>query len=99
MHVDQGPNCNSLASGAITISSNPTQGPNIPIPDGYEVLIKAKDGNTGTCYIETSNSTSTTKFALLAGEFVTLSVTNLNLIWFSDTVSTDVIMYLVEQRS
>ena len=97
MHVDNGPNRSVFASGAFAISSNPTQGPNVVIPDGYSIVIKARRSNSSITYLEVSSSTSTNAYSLAAGEFIGLYITNLSLVWFSNSTNTDVIEYIVEK--
>jgi len=96
-------NTNSFVTGQqnVTTSGTPVQLTDLVIPAGILILIKAKNGNTGTVTIGNSSAnalnTGIAFFALAAGQSVLLQLQNLNRIWIDSTVSGNGIEYLFEQ--
>ena len=96
-------NTNSFVTGQqnVTTSGTPVQLTNLVIQPGILVIIKAKNGNTGTITIGNSSAnalnTGTIFFALAAGQSVLIQLQNLNRIWIDSTVSGNGIEYLFEQ--
>ncbi|MCL6577991.1 MAG: hypothetical protein K6T73_01210 [Candidatus Bathyarchaeota archaeon] len=81
------PNKNVFRTEVITVTSagTPVQLPSIYIPDGFDLVIRAKQTN-GQKKIYLSNSQSnvadpTKRIELLAGDSIGLGVTNSNLVW------------------
>lgn len=69
------------------------------IPDGFCVVIKAKNTNTGRIRVGNSaaNAQSTTvAFTLGSNQDVRLYITNLNLVWVDATVSGEGVEWIVE---
>jgi len=61
----------------------------------YSVVIKAKAANTGIIYVGGDNTvSSTTGFALAAGESVSIEIDNLNKIWIDSSVGSEGVTYL-----
>ncbi len=63
------------------------------VPDGIEVIVKARRGNTGIITVGNSSgnalNTSGANFALQANQSVSLQITNTNLIWIDSTVAAE----------
>jgi len=81
------PNQSQFQVQVITVvtAGTPVQLPNIPVPDGVEVAIRAYEGN-GTKRIYLANSSTNTadptkRLELRRGEAISLSITNTNLIY------------------
>lgn len=74
--------------------------PDVPIPDGFEGVVRAKPGNTSDIYLGKSKSEatrSTSRITLAAGEAMKLRVQNFSL-WFVDAaVSGEGVEYFVEK--
>lgn len=72
----------------------------LPIPDGFGLIMKALDGNTGD--IEFANSKAKAEgsdvFILDAGQSIALSVTNANAVWLDVTVSGEGVVFYVERN-
>ena len=84
---------NNMVAGQLTPGDlNRHNGPDIPCETVY---IKADPDNTGQIYIGGNNVSATTGFQLGANDPVQyLPITNLNLLWYVCTVSTDRLHYL-----
>lgn len=85
----------------VTSAGTAEQLPDVSVPDGFEVVIMAKPGNTGYIYLGNSKAnaeSSTNRFDRLGpGDAITLKITNLNLVWIDASVSGEGITYSVEQ--
>lgn len=72
----------------------------LPIPDGFQLIVKALDGNTGD--IELANSQEKAQgsevFILDAGQSIGLSITNANLVWIDATVNGEGVVCYVERN-
>jgi hypothetical protein len=84
---------------AVSTAGTPVQGPNLAIPNNFQVLIKSLSSNTGTMYLgeSSSNASSANGFPLAPGDFVVLKLTNLNLVWVNSSVNGESVAYAVEQ--
>lgn len=76
----------------------------IPVPDGCQVTVLAKPGNTGTIYVGKSKvaceDTAKRVDGLSAGLAISLKVTNVNLIWIDVSAGTSQgVSWFVEQVS
>lgn len=77
-----------------------TQLPNISIPDGFALVVRASVANTGSVFIANSQANTnitTSRITLLVGNFIKLFITNANLIWAAGSVAGQNIDILVEQ--
>ena len=75
--------------------------PPVKIPYDREVVILALSANTGTIYIGTSKLNAedhTISFPLLAGESIEYKIRDLSLLWVDASVSTEGIIWTVEQN-
>lgn len=84
----------------VAAAGTPEQLPDVSVPDGFKVIIMAKQSNTGNIYLGNSVTilSSSQRFDKLeAGDSVPLQVTNTNLIWIDSTVNGEGICYIVEQ--
>ena len=70
----------------------------LPIPDGYMLIVKALEANAGD--IEIANSQERAQgsnvFTLDAGQSIGLSITNANLVWIDATSNGDGVVCYVE---
>lgn len=77
--------------------------PDVEVPDGCQLTILAKPGNTDYIYLGNSKAnaeSSTNRFDKLeAGLAVSLKITNANKVWIDAGVSGEGISYIVEQVS
>lgn len=75
----------------------------VPVPDGCQVTILAKPGNTGTIYAGKSKAdcedTAKRVDGLAAGLAMSLEVTDVNLAWVDAAVSGEGVSWFVEQTS
>lgn len=70
---------------------------NLAIPDGYSLLIKAKNANTGKVKVgATSAAFDTDCFQLEKDQAVTLRLTNANLVYIDVTVNGEGVECIVE---
>ena len=71
----------------------------LPIPDGFQLIIKALDGNTGDVEYASSQAKAqgTNAFILDSGQSVGLRITNANLVWIDVTVNAEGVVCSVEQ--
>lgn len=99
-----GMNRTSFTTKGITVSSAGTavQGPNVEIPDGYSVVIKARDANTGDIKVAESqakaqSATRDDYFVIKAGQAISLAIDNLNRVWVNSTVNGEGVDCIVEQ--
>ena len=84
----------------IAVSNTPVNLPSIPIPDGVDIILRAKISN-GLNQVFISNSSANallpgSRFRLRAGETISLALTNANLIWINGAAVGTGIEILVE---
>ena len=72
----------------------------LPIPDGFQLVIKALDNNTGDIEIGNSQTSaqSANAFILDAGQSIGMKITNANLVWIDVSVSGEGVVCSVEQH-
>ena len=83
----------------VTTAGTAEQLPDVEIPNGFAVVIKAKSTNTGRIYIGNSKANAedhSVAFSLGANEWVELKITNLNLVWIDADVDGEGVEYIVE---
>lgn len=72
----------------------------LPIPDGFQLVMKALDGNTGD--IEFANTQAKAQgsdvFILDSGQSIGLSITNANAVWIDATVNGEGVVFYVERH-
>ena len=95
------PNRESFATGQVTVPVPGTavQLPAQAIPDGFAVVIRAKDTNTGNVYLGNSAANAqdpTVAYILDVGEFVTLYITDLSAAFIDADVADEGIDWIVE---
>ena len=74
--------------------------PDVDVPDGYNLVVKAKAGNAGNIYIGNSKENAedhTVTFSLAAKGSVTLAVINANVVWIDADNNGEGIEGIVEQ--
>ena len=74
--------------------------PDVQVPDGYDLVVKAKVGNEGNIYVGNSKENAedhTVTFSLAAKESVTLAVINANVVWIDADNNGEGIEGIVEQ--
>lgn len=72
----------------------------LAIPDGFDLVVRARPGNTGDIYVGKTKgdaSRSAVRITLVAGEAINLRVTNASLVWIDAVVSGEGVEYFVEQ--
>jgi hypothetical protein len=88
----------SIAAGQVTVGTTAVQLPNVVVPYGKAVSIKALAANTGKVYIGTSGVTTGMGYELSAGdEAPSLMVSNLNVLYAIADSANQTICYIVEQ--
>ena len=84
----------------VPLAGTPVQLPDIPVPDGVDLVIRAKQSNLfRKIYLSDSalNVVDATKrIELRAGEAIGLSITNANLVWIDASGNNTSIEVLVE---
>lgn len=72
----------------------------LPIPDGFMLIVKALDGNTGNMeFAETqAKAQGSDVFILDGGQSIGLSITNANLVWLDATVSGEGVVCYLERN-
>lgn len=81
----------------VSSSSVPECLPSQFVPDGRELLIKAKPGNQGNIYIGSSRGEASSKnFTLQPNESLSLLIEDANLVWVSVDVDGDGVEYSCE---
>ena len=85
----------------VTTAGTPRQFPDVPIPDGCEVVIKAFDSNTGTVYVANNSMEamdSSQSYPLQKGQPVQYKIKNLKQLWLNSTVNGEGVRWTVERR-
>lgn len=87
----------------VTTAGTAVQLPSVSVPNGFQLTIIAKTGNTGYIYLGKSKAlaeSATDRFdGLSAGLAVSLKITNANLVWVNSSVNGEGVSYLVEQAA
>lgn len=73
--------------------------PDIAIPDGFQLIVKADDANTGNMEIGPTQAIaqSTDAFVLDAGQSIGLKIQNCNQCWVDATVNGESVFCYVER--
>lgn len=84
----------------IAAAGTAEQLPNVPVPDGHVLVIKALDSNTGDIEIGETQAIAqgSNPFVLKPGQAVELDIVNANLIWADVTVAGNGVSGIVEQN-
>ena len=86
----------------MTVSGTPERLGTNPVPDGVNLVIKAKAGNAGTVTIghdsAHANHDGTGYFSLAANQSLGIDVDNLNDVWIDATVTGDGVEYVFERQ-
>lgn len=98
-------NKSSFITGQATVAHHGTavqlSTESVPIPDGFQLTVIAKPGNSDTIYIGNSKSNAENaaiRFdGLSPGLAVSLKVTDANLVWVDASSDNDGVSYIVEQ--
>lgn len=91
-------NKSAITSGQVTVGTTAVQLPNVSVPQGKAVVLKASSANTAIVYIGPSGVTTSTGFELGVGEYSpALMVTNLNVIYAISTAANQKLHYIIEQ--
>lgn len=89
----------STGQKTVAVSGTAEQLPVLAIPDGFSLVIKAKNLNTGQIQIGNSavNAQSAVDcFTLEADEVVELYITNADLVWIDATVAGEGVEFITE---
>jgi len=84
----------------VPIAGTAVQLPNVKVPDGFALVLKAKVDNNSYIYYGNSKENaenSPPRCTLAPSESIALSVTNANLLWINAAVDGDGVEYIVEQ--
>jgi len=84
----------------IALAAVGQQLPNIVIPNGFSLVIRATQGNNGSVYIATTAAAlnvATTRNTLLAGDSLELYITNANLVYVGASAINQNVDLVVEQ--
>lgn len=84
----------------VTSAGTGEQLDSLTVPDGFGLVIKAKETNTDKIYIAPSKANSesaASRWTLITGSFRTLRINNANLVWVNSAVNGEGIEYSVEQ--
>lgn len=95
------PNKSVIKTGqkTVAVAGTAEQFPAQAIPTGYQVAIKALDGNTNKVHIAKSAAdaqTDANAYELSAGQTLILKITNLNLLYIDANVNGQGVAYAVE---
>jgi len=74
--------------------------PNINIPNGFSLVIRATQGNVGSIYVGTTQANTqaaATRATLLAGDSLALYITNANLVFIASSTGAEDVDLVVEQ--
>lgn len=86
--------------GILLPAAGGTQLPNITVPNGFALVIRATPGNAGNVYyaINSANTNvATTRGTLAAGDSVSLYISNANLVWVAGSIAAQNVDITVEQ--
>ncbi len=84
----------------IALTAVGQQLPNIVVPNGFSLVVRATQGNTGSVYIATTAAAlnvATTRNTLSAGDAVELYITNANIVYVGASVINQNVDLVVEQ--
>ncbi len=102
--VAQTPNRPAWTVRTVTIASagTPQQGPDVAIPDGFAVAVKARSTQpSGNIIFQATSGANTALSAnraeLKPAEIITLKITNLNLLFFDANNDGSIVELIVEQ--
>jgi hypothetical protein len=87
----------TTAGTAVQLSSA-----SIPIPDGFELVVKALGGNSNKVHIALSASdaqTDTNAYEMKAGEAIGLKITDVNLVYVDANASGEGVTWAVEKEA
>jgi len=82
--------------GQVTVGTSVVQLPDVAIPDGFAVVIKAMNSNSGKVYIGGSGVSTSNGYELGAGEAVGLKVSNLNYVYAIADTADQKVCWIVE---
>lgn len=74
----------------------------IPIPDGFELVVKALGGNTNKVHVALSAAdaqTDANAYEMKAGEAIGLKITDVNLVYVDANVAGEGVTWAVEKES
>lgn len=96
-------NCNAIQTVRIicTVANQAYQLPDMDIPDGFQLLVKAWPLNAGLIYVGEDQSAATNPnriFALNRSETVGIAIVSGNVAWVSATVAGDSVCLICEKR-
>lgn len=96
-------NTRSFVTGQVNcaVANTAYQLPDFPVPDGYELLLKAHPNNAGIVSVSKSGPEAATlsqAWPMLASEMLGLGVSNAKAVWVAANLVNQVLCYTVEQR-
>lgn len=82
----------------VATAGTPVQLRDMNIPDGYKLIIKALDANTGVMLTGETSDAAKTGFELGAGQSIGYNLQNSNMVWVDASVSGEIVCCSVEQN-
>ena len=102
--IFESPNPSAFEAQVVTVTTagTPVNLPNLPIPDGATLSVRAlrSNGRNGIIYLansSTNTGSATNRVELRRGEFVNLKISNANLVWIDANNNGLGVEILVEQ--
>ena len=83
----------SIVSGKTTVTTAGTR-VQLPTNTAVGIVIKALTSNTGTIYVGSSLVSASIGFQLLAGDTVSVDISNTNVLWIDSSVSGEGVTWL-----
>ena len=86
----------------VAVPGTPVQGPNLPIPDGFGVVVKCRSAQAGAPIAYVGNGAATvivsaTRMELLKGESIGYKITNMDLLFFDSDTAGCIVELTAEQ--
>jgi len=95
------PNQDSLVTGQVTVGTSEADlsASSVAVPNGFALVIKAHDANTGLVYVGLTGLSAADGYELGAGDHVALYVTDLATVKLIASAADQKVSYIVEQAS
>ncbi|MEM2125516.1 MAG: hypothetical protein QXQ53_03870 [Candidatus Methanosuratincola sp.] len=85
-----------LKTGTIIVGTTVTQGPNVTVAPGREVVLSCPSTNSASVFVGDSEVTPTNGLEIEPGGGVLVCVSNLNQLYFISTAANQTVRYAVE---
>jgi len=83
----------------VPVPGTPVQGPDLPVPDGLNLVVKAGSRNTSTVFVGGTSADAAvagTRASLGAGAILLMRIQNANQVWCDALNATDIVEFVVE---